>query len=297
MALITDGDYVFAAHIDNLREAAKGRGVVSGLAVSEQGTPDKTIDVATGVAQFGTTTVTKAAITNVDLTSHIDATNPKKVIITMNSSGTIAVTAGTAAAATPVGNTDSQTKTPTCPNLPADLIMLAEVWLAAAETTVLDADISDRRCYTQNWASLNEKELHVPLLYAGGTPASYAEAHAQLTGNALDAVNEHMRGSFKVPNGFTTLTGATLSFVARTNGNFDYTFTTSWGAVGESFIADTDSITEDGKVIVDNVVNEIDISAAFTGIVANDLVNVKFNLDALDTTTSVIVGFISLWYA
>jgi len=145
-------------------------------------------------------------------------------------------------------------------------------------------------------AAVEEREIHIPLLYASGPATSYAESHTQLTGNALDAAAEYMRGSFKVPNYFTTLVGARLTFVARTTGTFDYTFTTHWGAVGENFLNDSDSITADGKAIVDNVVNSIDISLAFTGIVANDSVNVCFTLDVLTTTTSVIIGYISLWY-
>jgi len=143
MAAIADGDYLFDTILANYREAAKGNGVISGMVVIETATPDKTVTVGTGSYIANGTKVTKGTTTSVDLTSHINGSNPNKVIVTADSAGSITATAATAAAANPVGSTGPQTKVPLLPNLPADEILLAEVWLATAETTILNADITN----------------------------------------------------------------------------------------------------------------------------------------------------------
>jgi len=138
-----------------------------------------------------------------------------------------------------------------------------------------------------------EGELHLPFTAGINVVPIYPEVHAQLTGFELDAAAEYCSLSFEIPKDFGTLVAAYIPLVGRTNGDFDWTVNTTWGAVGESFTADTDSVTENAKAVVDNIVNEVDVTLAFTGIVARDKVYVKFLLDALNVTTSVHVGYVA----
>ena len=131
--------------MDNISQALKGNGVVSGCAVTEAVAPDKTVLVGTGSYISNGTTVTISSATSVDLSTLIDVTYPCKVIITAKSDGTLTATAGTPAVAIPAGNTGPETYTPTLPSIPSNEIVLAEVWLDANETTILNADITDRR--------------------------------------------------------------------------------------------------------------------------------------------------------
>uniref|UniRef100_A0A6M3JW60 Uncharacterized protein n=1 Tax=viral metagenome TaxID=1070528 RepID=A0A6M3JW60_9ZZZZ len=332
----TDGEYYFDTHRNNITAAAKGNGVVSGMGVTEAATPAKTVVVGTGVYVANGTSVTKSSATTIDLSSHISATNPNKVIITADSAGSITATAGTAAVADPAGSTGPQTKVPLLPNLPANEIMLAEVWLAAAETTILNADITDRREYiiervnlagaqtvagvktfssfpvtpssapTTDYQVANKKyvdaggfEIYVPFLFASGPVVSYPVAvggSLQAIGYDLDAGAEYVRGTCVIPNSFGTLVGAMIELDGGPTGTIDWTVTTHWGGLGESFTNDTDTVTEDGKVITNTLVAQVDFSAALTGIAANDLLNVRFTLDTLTTVTHIYVAGFRLYY-
>ncbi len=141
-----DGEYLFDSHLNSLEEGILGNGVVSGFAVVEKGTgANKTVDVGSGTAVVNGTVVTVGSTSNVDLTSYIDGDNPKKVLIMLEDDDSIDVVDGTAKAAAPVGNTGPETYEPLLPDKAANKIILAEVWLAAGETTIQDSDITDRR--------------------------------------------------------------------------------------------------------------------------------------------------------
>ena len=155
----SDGHYLFDAHLNNLEEAAIGNGVVTGFGVTEKGAgADKTVDVAAGTAVVNGTIVTVGSTTNVDLSSYIDGADPKKVLIVLEDDDSIAVVDGVAAAADPVGNTGPETKEPELPDKPTDKIILAEVWLEAGETTIQDADITDRRIQVLEFGMLENQD-------------------------------------------------------------------------------------------------------------------------------------------
>lgn len=107
-----------------------GYGVVSGCAVSAQGTPDMTVAVASGTAKVGGTNVTVSA-GNVTITA--DGSNPRYVLIEVDSAGAKSANAGTAAA-NPTKPTPSSTKT-----------VLAEVYVPAGDTAIGAAQIVDKR--------------------------------------------------------------------------------------------------------------------------------------------------------
>ena len=117
--------------IDILVAGIDGTGVVSGCAVTAQGTPDMTVAVASGsVIVAGTTaTVSSGNVT----VGTADATNPRFDLITVNNAGTKACTAGTAAA------------NPVFPAIPADSVVLAAIYVPANDGDI-DADqIIDKR--------------------------------------------------------------------------------------------------------------------------------------------------------
>jgi hypothetical protein len=117
--------------IDILAAAPNYNGVVSGCAVTAQGTPDLTVMVASGVVSIVGVlyTVTGA---NGTITA-ADATNPRFDLISINTSGTIVVTAGTAATR------------PVFPAIPASNIVIATVHVPAGDTAIATAQIVDKR--------------------------------------------------------------------------------------------------------------------------------------------------------
>lgn len=107
-------------------------GVINGCAVSQRGAgANMSVDVAAGmVAVAGIA----ASVTAVNKTiGAADATNPRFDLITVNASGTVAVTAGTAAA------------NAVFPAIPATSVVLAAVYIPANATSVVTAQIVDKR--------------------------------------------------------------------------------------------------------------------------------------------------------
>ncbi len=119
---------------DILSGAAGGQnGTVSGCAVTAQGSPDNTVAVASGSVVVNGSLVSVAS-GNVTMTA-AHATNPRKDMITVNSSGTKAYTAGTAAAA------------PVWPAIPANSVVLAWIYVAANDNTINSNQIVDCRIF------------------------------------------------------------------------------------------------------------------------------------------------------
>ena len=105
--------------------------VLSGGAVSAQGSPDMTVAVAkAGVLTNGVLKAVAAA--NATITT-ADATNPRIDLVVIDSTGAIAVRAGTAAAA------------PKPPARTANDVVLAAVYVPANDTTISSAQIVDMR--------------------------------------------------------------------------------------------------------------------------------------------------------
>ena len=106
-------------------------GVVSGCAVTPQGSPDMTVAVASGtISVLGV----QQAVTsgNVTITA-AHATLARKDIVVVSSAGVKSVTAGAAAAQ------------PLKPSVPANSVVLAEVYVPAADTAIQGNQITDKR--------------------------------------------------------------------------------------------------------------------------------------------------------
>lgn len=136
---IPDNDEAFNANqaiwmqtdIDAVVTGVAGDGVVSGCAVTAQGTPDMTVAVAAGEIRIGNLNIGVAAGNGTIATA--DATNPRIDLVSINSSGAIVVTAGTAAAQ------------PKAPALPASSALLAMVYVPAGDTAIQSNQIIDKR--------------------------------------------------------------------------------------------------------------------------------------------------------
>ncbi len=120
---------------------------------------------------------------------------------------------------------------------------------------------------------------------AYGLNADYG-AHANHSGRVCNLAGDAVYFEFRLPNDFSTLTSAKIAFIPQTTGTFDWTVTTSWGANGEDEQAHTDSATADGQAATDDVILELDVSAALTGLAANDIVGMIFTSDVFTTTVA-----------
>ena len=114
--------------VDALVAGFAQTGVVSGCAVTF--VSGMQVTVVAGSVKINNATV---AVTTGNLTAINDATNPRFALITVNTSGTRAITHGTAAAE------------PAFPTIPADSVLLAAVYIPAGATTLEANRITDKR--------------------------------------------------------------------------------------------------------------------------------------------------------
>jgi len=121
--------------IDILTAGHSITGVVSGCAVTAQGSPDMTVAVASGtISVLG---VNQAVSSGNVTIGAAHATLARKDIVVVNSSGTKSVTAGTAATQ------------PLKPAIPANSVVLAEIYVPALDTTINTNQITDKRVIVQ----------------------------------------------------------------------------------------------------------------------------------------------------
>lgn len=141
---VTIGSVTFAPQaapdkgdVDMLVAGQQGTGVVTGCAVSPQGSPDGTVAVAAGVAAVGFLPVLVAAVTVNVLSgggsTPAHATLHRFDLIVVSAVGVVSVVAGNAAAA------------PKFPAIPANSAVLASVYVPATDTTVGADQLVDKR--------------------------------------------------------------------------------------------------------------------------------------------------------
>ena len=200
---------------DILVAGLAGDGVISGCAVTAQGSPDMTCAVAVGVVRIGGTW---AAVTagNVTITT-ADATNPRYDLVVVSNAGTKSVTAGTAAA------------TPVFPSIPASSIVLAAVYVPASDTTIATNQITDKRVLVSPIGVMNQSMTQAgpdnttseTTLYSFSVPANAL--------GATGALRCKIYGQFR-PN------TAAATFTIRVK----FGATTMWADVTASRAIDTD---------------------------------------------------------
>lgn len=122
-----------------------GVGVISGLVVSAQSSPNMTVSASSGITyladgnRYSVDANTAVAITTAN------ATNPRKDIIYVNSSGITSYLAGTAAS------------TPVAPTLPTGGTLEAEIYVGAGVTSILTANITDKRTIIKTNVALSAR--------------------------------------------------------------------------------------------------------------------------------------------
>lgn len=117
--------------IDILTAALAGTGVETGCAVTAQVSPDMTVAVAAGSVRINDMKANVAAGNVTVGAAH--STNPRFDLITVNNTGAKACTAGVAAVE------------PVFPAIPANSVVLAAVYVFAADTTINSNQIVDKR--------------------------------------------------------------------------------------------------------------------------------------------------------
>ncbi|GAI13020.1 unnamed protein product, partial [marine sediment metagenome] len=141
----TIGQYLTKNDLDSQELAhTLGYGVVNGLQVVPDAPPSMHIDVEVGKCYVADTLVEKGVVTDLTVTA-ADPTNPRKDIVVCNSAGTLSIVAGTPEAALPSGNVGVYTLNPEPDNIPANSIILAEIWVPAVATEITGSEIYDKR--------------------------------------------------------------------------------------------------------------------------------------------------------
>jgi len=132
---ISAGEKVRSSDIDSLIAGIGRDGTVTGMTVTQRGAgANMSVDVASGSYVANNTGVTKSATTNVVITA-ADPSNPRIDIIVGDSAGAITAVAGTPASS------------PNPPQVPSGKVRFAFVNVAAATTSIVNANIQDARIF------------------------------------------------------------------------------------------------------------------------------------------------------
>lgn len=129
--------------IDALVAGDAGTAVVSGCAVSTPAVAGRTVDVTAGRITVAGATVAVSAVAS--LAVGVASATDRKDIVVVNSSGVVSVVAGTAATATTNGVTTSGNRDPVKPAIPANSVLLAEIYVNAGIGNMAAGNIVDKR--------------------------------------------------------------------------------------------------------------------------------------------------------
>ncbi len=132
---------------------------------------------------------------------------------------------------------------------------------------------------------LPTKEFFIPSTVF--TPAGTDNNLAEWTNSFLNADN-NIRFNIYIPADFSNLTSAVMVIIPDTTETVQFDVSTSFASEGELFTNHTDSIVDGTQGVTENIITELDISEAFTGIEAGDYVGVFFESD---TSILKVIGF------
>lgn len=229
------------ADIDALAFGVASQGVYSGCTVTAQAVPDMTVAVAAGSVTINGVPV-KVAAGNVTITT-ADATNPRIDIVSVNSSGVKAATAGTAAAS------------PEAPAHPSNSVILAMVYVPAAVTSIATNKITDKRVLLP---SVTPGIVQGRLTTESGVPVSTSDRTAQATLYYTPYLGKRLSLYDGVAWGLFTAAEVSLSLSGLTSGkNYDVfiynnagTLTLELSAAWASNTARTDALTTQDGIYV-----------------------------------------------
>jgi len=133
------------------------------------------------------------------------------------------------------------------------------------------------------------REFFVPPLFGvGATEGVTGDFYSWF----MNGAGELVHFNFKVPYDFTALTHCKVLGIMGANGTIDWTATTEFAAIGEAYNTHSDTDTGNGLAMTASEIEEVDISLAFTGIVAGDFVGVQFTLDAISVGSYSVIGLV-----
>jgi len=162
---------LFPNDLNKILRILEGNYVQTLMAVAQLDTPGMGVKVGSGDAVIEGEYVTKWQSTNVTIAT-ADSTHPRKDIICLKSDGTLVSSGddvackGTAEAADPPTETGPKTETPKPPPIPTGYLLLAEVWVPANATQILNANITDRRVLWFQKFPQNLGDVHNQSTYA-----------------------------------------------------------------------------------------------------------------------------------
>jgi len=143
-----------------------------------------------------------------------------------------------------------------------------------------------------NWEAITSqatKAVFIP--FQCGVGVTVGQYAARAVWSMADA-NDEVNASFMIPHDFSSLVSVIIVGRKDTDGTIDWTVLTLFGAIDESPIAHTDTDTQNGLAMVNNITEDVDISAAFAGIAALDWIGIQFTLDAISAGTYDVFGII-----
>ena len=191
-------------------------GVISGCAVTESSPAAQTVDVALGVMSLAGDQTTVSAQADV-VVSAADGTNPRVDLISLNSSATVVVTAGTAAAQ------------PVAPAVPATSIPLAFLYVPANDNTHADNQINDKRILLDNIPDVDHRFVDADNGADTNDGLSWLSAHATIqaahddlpTGALVAGGTIWVRGVVTETDVTITIEGVTIVGAGRNGTRWD----------------------------------------------------------------------------
>ena len=133
------------------------------------------------------------------------------------------------------------------------------------------------------------KEFFAPAIGQYGVTEQFADG--KHTGHRIDAENEHSYIEFYVPADFTSITDAVVVCIALATGTHRLKFFTHYGGQGDDKDGHSESIFPGpDTAMTDELIYEIDISAALSALAAGDYVGVNTSGDGTNIPNVLIIG-------
>jgi hypothetical protein len=148
--------------------AAAGSGV-TGCLVTAQGSPNMTVQVASGSVVVAGATTAVAAVAS--LTIGAASTNDRRDIVVVSNAGTVSVVAG-AQCTTPAWLPSVGVLPPVKAAIPANSVLLAEIYVAAATTSIVAGNIVDKTALAAPFVGTSSGETIVVGLDLTGANAA-----------------------------------------------------------------------------------------------------------------------------
>ena len=187
-----------------------GYGVISGLTVSAQVTPNMTVNVASGIVHMaGGARLTPIANSALAITT-ADVTNPRIDIIYVNSVGVISYLAGT------------PNVIPVVPSVPVGGFLLAEISVSANVITIVTANITDKRIM-KNTTDSNANQIgilsNLTTTEKTNLVGAVNEVKTDITALQNEVENSIPAGTLSLSN-----TSPVVSIDAKVNGGVNFEF-------------------------------------------------------------------------